>query len=91
VWPFAGAGLAAVLTKLPDVLEPAVTPNHRQFFHSVAFAALVAAGWKALHDWQPETDEGRFWRKVGMIAAGAHVCHLALGATTSRSLPLIGR
>ncbi len=90
-WPLAGGGLAAVFTKLPDVLEPAVNPNHRQFFHSVAFALLVGAGWKTLYDLKPETDDGRFWRKVGMIAAGAYLCHLALDATTTRSLPLIGR
>lgn len=47
-WPLAGGGLAALLTKLPDVLEPAAYPHHRQFFHSVAFAAVVAAGWKAI-------------------------------------------
>lgn len=90
-WPLAGGGLAALLTKLPDILEPAVHPNHRQFFHSVAFAALVAGGWKALYDWQPQSDDGRFWRKVAMIGAGAYLCHLALDALTPRSLPLIGR
>jgi len=90
-WPLVGGGLAAIFTKLPDVLEPAVNPNHRQFFHSLAFAAAVAVGWKALYDWQPETDDARFWRKVGMIGAGAYLCHLVLDATTKRSLPLIGR
>lgn len=90
-WPLAGGALAAVLTKLPDVLEPAVHPHHRQFFHSVACAALVATGWNALYQWQPQTDEGRFMRKVAMIAAGAYLCHLALDALTPRSLPLVGR
>lgn len=90
-WPLAGGALAAILTKLPDVLEPAVHPHHRQFFHSVACAALVAAGWKKLHEWQPQSDEGRFMRKVGMIGTGAYLCHLALDALTARSLPLVGR
>lgn len=90
-WPLAGGGLAALLTKPPDVLEPAVDPHHRQFFHSVACAALVTAGWKALHEWQPQSEEGRFWRKVAMIGAGAYLCHLALDALTARSLPLVGR
>ena len=90
-WPLTGGGLAALLTKLPDVLEPAVHPHHRQFFHSVACAALVAAGWKALYEWQPQSEDGRFWRKVGMIGAGAYLCHLALDALTARSLPLVGR
>lgn len=90
-WPIAGAGIAALLTKLPDVLEPAVTPNHRQFFHSLAFAGLLIWGWKAIYDWQPKTDDGRFWRRVAMIGAGAYLCHLALDATTPRSLPVFGR
>jgi len=51
---------------------------------------LIVAG-KALYDWQPETDEGRFWRKAGLIGLGAYMCHLALDATTPRSLPLLGR
>lgn len=90
-WPIAGAGIAAVFTNLPDVLEPATTPNHRQFFHSLVFAGLLVAGWKQLYDWQPESDHGRFWRKVAMIGVGAYLCHLALDATTPRSLPLLGR
>jgi hypothetical protein len=57
----------------------------------VAFAALVATGWKALHGWQPQSDDARFWRKVGMVGAGAYLCHLALDGLTARSLPLIGR
>lgn len=90
-WPLAGGGLAALLTKLPDALEPAVHPHHRQFLNSVACAALVAAGWKVLYEWQPQSDEAQFWRKVGMTGAGAYLCHLALDALTARSLPLVGR
>ncbi len=90
-WPIAGGVLAAIFAKLPDVLEPAVHPHHRQFFHSVACTALVAAGWKKLHEWQPPSDEGRFLRKIRMIGAGAYLCHLAPDALTARSLPLVGR
>src|SRR6266700_3269721 len=35
-----GAGAFAGLA--PDILEPATSPNHRQFFHSVIAAGLVA-------------------------------------------------
>lgn len=90
-WPLAGAGLATVATNLPDLIEPAVNPHHRQFFHSLAFAGMLIVGGKALYDWQPQTDDGRFWRKVGLIGLGAYLCHLALDATTPRSLPLLGR
>lgn len=33
--PVAGAGLAAMLGTLPDKIEPAVHPQHRQFFPPV--------------------------------------------------------
>lgn len=90
-WPIGGAGLAALLTNLPDILEPALHPNHRQFFHSLTFAALIGAGWKSAYDWKPMTEDGRFWRRVFMIGAGAYLCHLALDATTAKSLPLLGK
>ena len=90
-WPLTGAGLAAIFTSLPDILEPATNPHHRQFFHSLVFAGGVAYCWKAIYDWQPETDDGRFLRKVALIAAGAYMCHLALDATTPKSLPILGR
>lgn len=90
-WPLAGAGLAAMATRLPDILEPAVPPNRRQFFHSVAFAALVAAGWCKLYEWQPQDDGERLIRMGLMVCAGAYLCHLALDALTTKSLPLVGR
>ena len=33
-WPLAGGGLAALLTKLPDLLEPAVHPHHLRDLHA---------------------------------------------------------
>lgn len=35
---------AACFPSLPDVLEPAVHPNHRKFFHSVTFAVALGFG-----------------------------------------------
>lgn len=35
---------AACLPSLPDFLEPAVHPSHRQFFHSVTFAVALSFG-----------------------------------------------
>ena len=34
-------GLGTFGGKLPDLLEPALHPNHRKFFHSLLFAAGV--------------------------------------------------
>lgn len=90
-WPIAGAGVAALATNLPDVLEPALTPNHRQFFHSLLFAGILGYGLYRLYGWAAETPEQKFLRTIGLIAGGAYLVHLALDATTKRSLPLVGR
>lgn len=41
--PLVAAATAAGCGTLPDIIEPALHPNHRQFFHSVLFAAGVGA------------------------------------------------
>lgn len=89
--PFSGALASAICTNIPDWLEPAVHPHHRQFFHSVAFAGMVAYGMYRAHKWNPETDLDKFLRFC-ILAAGAGVLiHLAMDSLTSRSLPIIGK
>lgn len=91
VQPLVGGIAAAMLTKLPDLLEPATTPNHRQFFHSVAFASLLGVGLYKLHQWQPEEAADKFWKALGLLSISSYLIHLALDATTARSLPLLGK
>lgn len=88
--PIVGAVLAAKLTKLPDILEPAIHPNHRQFFHSIAFAGLLGlAGYKA-YKWKPDSPLEEAIRFALMVGIGAYGVHLLLDASTPKSLPLIG-
>jgi inner membrane protein len=83
------AGLAAsVLTKLPDLLEPATSPHHRQFFHSIAFAALLVATLYKLHQWDAHEPADKLWKGLGMITIAGYLTHLGLDATTTKSLPL---
>lgn len=89
--PLVAGGLAALLTNLPDLIEPATNPHHRQFFHSVLFASLLVAGLKRAYDWKPEDDMQKTLRGVLLLAGGAYLVHLALDACTARSLPWIGR
>jgi inner membrane protein len=89
--PVVGGLAASFFTNLPDLLEPATSPNHRQFFHSVLFAALLGAGLYQLHNWKPEEPAEKFWKAVAMIAISGYLAHLALDATTAKSLPLIGK
>lgn len=88
--PFLGGTAAALLTNLPDLLEPATCQNHRGPFHSLALAALLGTSLHQLSQWQPQTESERFWRGAGMVAISAYLIHLALDLTTAKSLPLIG-
>lgn len=88
--PIIGGVAATFFTNLPDILEPATSPNHRAFFHSLAFAGLLAKCVHKLHQWEPETESDKFWRSVGLLSASAYLIHVALDFTTRKSLPLIG-
>jgi membrane-bound metal-dependent hydrolase YbcI (DUF457 family) len=87
--PIGGSLLAAICTNLPDILEPATNPHHRQFFHSFAFAALVGGGMCKLYQWEPKTDMDERIKSCLLIAGGAYLIHLAMDACTKRSLPLV--
>lgn len=91
--PHAAVGCAGgyCFGTLPDIIEPATSPHHRQFFHSWAFAGLLAYGTYRLYRWDAPTLEEKCWRAIGLIAGGAYLVHLALDAMTKRSLPVIGR
>lgn len=89
--PLLAGTAAAFLTKLPDILEPATSPNHRQFFHSVAFAALLGVALNELNKRQPESAGGEFLKALGQVAIPAYLIHLFLDSLTAKSLPLIGR
>lgn len=87
--PLLGGVAAAFFTNLPDFLEPATSPNHRAFFHSIAFAAFIGTCLHQLNQWEPQTDSEKFLRGVAILAASAYLIHLALDFTTAKSLPVI--
>jgi len=89
--PLIGAGLAALVTNLPDLLEPALHPQHRQFFHSVVFVGLIGVAGYKLYTWEPEDDWGSFLRFLLLVGCGAVLVHLAMDALTKRSLPWVGK
>jgi inner membrane protein len=89
--PVGGAVFAAACTNLPDILEPAIHPHHRQVFHSLVFAGLLGLGMYKLSEWETKTDQEKFLKFCLLVAGGAYLIHLALDACTSRSLPLIGK
>ena len=89
--PVMGAVLAGGMTNLPDLIEPAVHPNHRQFFHSVAFAGILGWGTYKVFEWEPEHPVDKAIRFLLLIGAAGYLIHLALDACSPKSLPLIGK
>ena len=87
---FAGS-VAAGCATLPDLLEPALHPNHRQLFHSFAFAAILGVGMYKLYQWEPQTEGQQILRRVLLLAGGAYLVHLAMDFTTPKSLPFLGK
>lgn len=88
--PLLGSAAAAFFTNLPDILEPATSPNHRGKFHSLAFAALLGTCLYQLNQWQTETELESLLKGAGMLVVSAYLIHLALDFTTAKSLPLVG-
>jgi membrane-bound metal-dependent hydrolase YbcI (DUF457 family) len=89
--PFVGAGLAAMLTNLPDIIEPASHPNHRQFFHSLAFAGLLVLATRKVYNWKTDNSFDEAVRFVLLVGSGAYLVHLLLDSGTAKSLPVIGK
>jgi membrane-bound metal-dependent hydrolase YbcI (DUF457 family) len=76
------SGAAALL---PDILEPANSPNHRKFFHSIVAAGLVAYATSGRHtDNYPKSA-----RKILVVLGVGYLSHLALDCTTPRAIDLI--
>jgi inner membrane protein len=88
--PLGGAGLAAICTNLPDILEPAIHPHHRQFFHSLAFVGLLGLGMYKLYEWETKTDQEKLLKFFLLVVCVSYLIHLAMDACTSRSLPVLG-
>lgn len=84
-------GVSAVFSKLPDWLEPATNPHHRQFFHSIYFMAGLCCGLKKTYDWKPEDNGGQILRFLALCAGAGYIRHLVLDGLTPRSLPLLGK
>jgi len=92
-WKTLAAGvLASELGSLPDLIEPATYPGHRQFFHGTVFTAVLGFGVYKLYKWEAETDEEKFLRWLGLVVGGAYLTHLAMDLLFSRSgLPWVGK
>lgn len=89
--PIVAAGIGALCGTLPDLLEPACHPNHRQFFHGLACAGLIGAACYRLYRWEPQTSGEEIVRFVLLAVGGAFLTHLAMDSLSPKGLPLIGK
>lgn len=71
---------------IPDLLEPANNPNHREFFHSLVFGYLLLVGNQKIQSQEDIKPELKF---LSNSISNGIFSHLGLDSTTSRSLPLI--
>jgi len=71
---------------LPDLLEPANSPNHRSFFHSVALLLLLTYG--NFKIWQNESLDENQKIALSLISA-AYSSHLVADSTTAKGLPIL--
>jgi membrane-bound metal-dependent hydrolase YbcI (DUF457 family) len=77
--------------RLPDLLEPATSPNHRQFFHSFTTLSLTGAALYKTYKWEPEDEFGEILRLIAIAGLGAYISHLVLDSSTPKGLPIVGK
>ena len=70
---------------VPDIIEPADSPNHRGFFHSVAAAALAVYATKRVLGYHTSRETQR----LVFLLAGGYLSHLAADSTTPKSIELV--
>lgn len=88
-------------SRIPDILEPPINPNHRAFYHSLAFGFLIGfVGTRAWKDFQLKRDERmiqgiqkwsfREYIDVAVIlSCGSILLHLAMDGCTKKGLTII--
>jgi membrane-bound metal-dependent hydrolase YbcI (DUF457 family) len=73
---------------LPDVIEPPSSPNHRGFFHSMAFLGMLSYGNNKMIGSQRMTDGQKLLTVLFSVAYGTH---LASDSVTAKGIPLLSR
>jgi membrane-bound metal-dependent hydrolase YbcI (DUF457 family) len=79
--------IGTIVGALPDILEPATSPRHRGFFHSVAlFSSLMYLGYRYFIK---ENITGGDASAAMSALLAAYGSHLALDSCTPMGLPLL--
>jgi membrane-bound metal-dependent hydrolase YbcI (DUF457 family) len=80
-----GATIGGIAGAIPDFLEPATSPNHRKFFHSVTTAGLISFG-LAKCAFSKLSDEEK---ELIHVAGSGYLSHLLLDSGTIMALPIL--
>jgi len=75
---------------LPDIIEPALSPHHRKFFHSWFVFAAASYGLYKIYNWQTESEIQKWMRWALLAGTSAYLVHLLLDSKTPKGLLLIG-
>jgi membrane-bound metal-dependent hydrolase YbcI (DUF457 family) len=90
-WTLEGAlastAAGAVFACLPDIIEPALHPNHRGLFHSCAAIGAISYASERIVGSVGLTQDARMG--VSVFSA-AYISHLLIDAMTPKGLPLLG-
>jgi membrane-bound metal-dependent hydrolase YbcI (DUF457 family) len=78
--------LGAIGGKFADILDPPISPNHREFFHSVTLAAVVLFGKDRLYQLLDLDEKAR---KHFDWFLSSYASHLILDVQTVKGLPII--
>lgn len=86
-WEVAGyAGIGGVIFAcLPDMIEPATSPFHRGFFHSVGCGSMVTYGAFGDHSEEGQPEERMQVRSMALC----YLSHLVLDSGTPMRLPVL--
>jgi hypothetical protein len=95
------SGIGLSTARIPDILEPATNPNHRDFFHSLTFGFVVGfvcvTAWDDLKIRRQERTilEIQQWGLIEfmdialIIVCGSILLHLIMDGFTKKGLPFI--
>jgi inner membrane protein len=83
-----GAAIGGLAAMLPDILEPATHPGHRQFFHSIVLLGAIILGSYALGQ---RFDMSALLKGFMLAAVVGYGSHLIADGLTPSGLPLLGR
>ena len=77
--------IGGVAASIPDWIEPATNPNHRNIFHSLGMAILTA--YTAFG--KPSSNLDPALRELLQVGAVGYLSHLGADSSTPKGLPLV--